>query len=172
MRVNFAPRGIVEIDDAEFLWPNFAGRGGVYNREGDRYFNLRIRDEEIAQALIDAGFNVKIREGREPGEAPLMYMKVNVKFHPKGSDLERLNPVVHLISGPNRNVLDADSICILDDMDILKVDLDLSSSNWTVNGKSGRSAYLKKMYVTQEVDRLAARYAEEEYPEDDMPPFA
>lgn len=172
MRINFGPRGIVEIDDAEFLWPNFSGRGTMYNREGDRNFNLRIRDVEIAQALIDEGFNVKIKDPREEGEAPLMYLKVNVKFHPKGSELERLNPVAYLVTGNNRVRMDEETICCFDNIDVLKVDLDISGSNWVVNGKTGRSAYLKKIYVTQNVDRFESRYAEEEYPEDDMPPFA
>ena len=95
-----------------------------------------------------------------------MYMKVNVKYHKPGSDLERLNPVAVLISGRNRNPLDEETISLLDNIDIANVDLDLSGSNWSVQGRSGRSAYLSKIYVTQELDRFAARYAEEEYPEE------
>ena len=93
-----------------------------------------------------------------------MYMKVNVKYHPKGSEYERLNPVACLISGRNRNMLDEESICCLDSIDIENVDLDLSGSNWNVQGRSGKSAYLSKIYVTQELDRFATRYAEEEFP--------
>lgn len=177
MKINFAPRGIVEIDNAEFLWSNFSGRGTDFNREGDRNFNLRIRDEEIANALIEEGFNVKIRPPRTEGEEALMYLKVNVKFHPQGSELERLNPVVYLLTPtfnggrPKRNMLNEDTICCLDHIDIRNIELDISGSNWKVQGRTGRSAYLKKLYVTQEVDRFEARYAEEEYPEDDMPPF-
>lgn len=166
MNVVFTNRGIVQIDGARLIYRNFTGRGTDYNREGDRNFCLVIDDQEVADRLIEEGFNVKIRQPREEGEAPFMYMKVNVKYHKKGSDLERLNPVAVLISGRNRNNLDEESISLLDNIEIANVDLDLSGSNWTVQGRSGRSAYLSKIYVTQELDRFAARYAEDEYPEE------
>lgn len=166
MNVTFTQRGIIQIDGARIIFRNFSGRGTDYNREGDRNFCVVIDDQDVADRLIDEGFNVKIREPREDGEEPFMYMKVNVKYHKKGSDLARLNPTAVLVSGRNRNSLDEESICCLDSIDIANVDMDISGSNWTVQGRSGRSAYLSKIYVTQEVDRFAARYAEEESPEE------
>lgn len=171
MNVTFTNRGIVQIDGARIIYRNFSGRGTQYNREGDRNFCLVIDDPDIAQALIDEGFNVKIREPREEGEPPFMYMKVNVKYHPKGSDLERLNPVTVLVSGRNRTPLDDESVCCLDNIDIANVDLDISGSNWNVNGRSGRSAYLSKIYVTQELDRFASRYYNEENETSDEIPY-
>lgn len=166
MNLTITNRGIVQIDGARIIFRNFSGRGTQYNREGDRNFCVVIDDEEIANRLIEEGFNVKIRQPREEGEEPFMYMKVNVKYHPKGSEFERLNPVACLISGRNRNMLDEESICCLDGIDIENVDLDLSGSNWNVQGRSGRSAYLSKIYVTQELDRFATRYAEDEFPQE------
>lgn len=166
MNVTMTQRGIIQIDGARLIYRNFSGRGTQYNREGDRNFCIVIEDQETADMLLDAGYNVKIKQPREEGEAPFMYMKVNVKFHPKGSDLERLNPTVCLITGRNRNMLDEESICCLDSINIANVDLDLSGSNWNVQGRSGKSAYLSKIYVTQELDRFAMRYAEDEYPEE------
>lgn len=166
MNVTITNRGIVQIDGARIIFRNFSGRGTQYNREGDRNFCVVIDDEEIANRLIEEGFNVKIRQPREEGEEPFMYMKVNVKYHPQGSEYERLNPVACLITGRNRNMLDKESICCLDDIDIENVDLDLSGSNWNVQGRSGKSAYLSKIYVTQELDRFATRYAEDEFPQE------
>ena len=166
MNVTMTQRGIIQIDGARLIYRNFSGRGTQYNREGDRNFCIVIEDQETADMLLDAGYNVKIRQPREEGDTPFMYMKVNVKFHPKGSDLERLNPTACLITGRNRNMLDEESICCLDSIDIANVDLDLSGSNWNVQGRSGKSAYLSKIYVTQELDRFAMRYAEDEYPEE------
>ena len=166
MNLTITNRGIVQIDGARIIFRNFSGRGTQYNREGDRNFCVVIDDEDIANRLIEEGFNVKIRQPREEGEEPVMYMKVNVKYHPKGSEFERLNPVACLISGRNRNMLDEESICCLDSIDIENVDLDLSGSNWNVQGRSGRSAYLSKIYVTQELDRFATRYAEDEFPQE------
>ena len=166
MNLTITNRGIVQIDGARIIFRNFSGRGTQYNREGDRNFCVVIDDEEIANRLIEEGFNVKIRQPREEGDEPFMYMKVNVKYHPKGSEYERLNPVACLITGRNRNMLDEESICCLDSIDIENVDLDLSGSNWNVQGRSGRSAYLSKIYVTQELDRFATRYAEDEFPQE------
>lgn len=166
MNVTMTQRGIIQIDGARLIYRNFSGRGTQYNREGDRNFCIVIEDQETADMLLNAGYNVKIRQPREEGDTPFMYMKVNVKFHPKGSDLERLNPTACLITGRNRNMLDEESICCLDSIDIANVDLDLSGSNWNVQGRSGKSAYLSKIYVTQELDRFAMRYAEDEYPEE------
>ena len=166
MNVTITNRGIIQIDGARIIFRNFSGRGTQYNREGDRNFCVVIDDEEIANRLIEEGFNVKIRQPREEGDEPFMYMKVNVKYHPKGSEYERLNPVACLISGRNRNMLDEESICCLDGIDIENVDLDLSGSNWNVQGRSGKSAYLSKIYVTQELDRFATRYAEDEFPQE------
>ena len=140
MNLAITNRGIVQIDGARIIFRNFSGRGTQYNREGDRNFCVVIDDEDIANRLIEEGFNVKIRQPREEGEEPFMYMKVNVKYHPKGSEFERLNPVACLITGRNRNMLDEESICCLDNIDIENVDLDLSGSNWNVQGRSGRSA--------------------------------
>ena len=168
MNVTFTNRGIVQVDGARIIYRNFSGRGTQYNREGDRNFCLVIDDQDVAEKLIEEGFNVKIREPREEGEAPFMYMKVNVKYHAKGSDLERLNPVAVLVSGRNRTTLDEESICCFDSIDIANVDLDISGSNWTVQGRSGRSAYLSKIYVTQELDRFAARYSDD-YDHEEVP---
>lgn len=171
MTVTFTKRGIVQVDGAHIIYRNFSGRGSIYNREGDRNFCLVIPDQETADRFIEEGFNVKIKQPREEGGDPFMYLKVNVKFHPKNSDLARLNPEVVLITGKKQNKLDAESVCCLDGIDILNVDLDLSGSNWEVQGRSGRSAYLSKIYVTQEEDRFASRYAEDEFPEEDEAPF-
>lgn len=159
MRITYAPRGILQIDDARIIWRNFAGRGDKFNREGDRNFALMIPTEEIANDLVERGWNVKIREAREEGEVPFMFLPVKVKFNDRG-------PMVYLISGNRRVRLDEESVSCLDDIDIVSVDLDIRPFDWEVNGKTGRSAYLQSIEVTQEIDRFAARYAEEECPEE------
>lgn len=164
MKLTFAPRGVIQVEEARLIFNNFAGRGSMYNREGDRNFCLRIPTQEMADELINEGFNVKIKDPREEGEEPFIYLKVNVKIHPHGHEFERLNPQAYLVTNGRKVELDGDSIGMIDDIDILKVDLQFTGSDWTVNGRSGRSAYLKKIYVTQNIDDLDARYAEEEFP--------
>ena len=88
-----------------------------------------------------------------------MFLPVKVKFNDRG-------PQVYLRTGDQVNKLDEESIAMLDDIDILSVSMDLRPYDWEVNGKTGRTAYLQSIEVIQEIDRFAARYAEEENPEE------
>lgn len=149
MKVTFAPRGILQIDDARIIYRNFSGEGSKFNREGDRNFSLIIPDQELADKLVAQGWNVKIREPREEGDDPFIHLPVKVKFNDRG-------PNVYLQSGGRRVKLDEESISCLDNVDIINVDMDIRPYDWEVNGKTGRTAYLHSMCVTQEVDRFAS----------------
>lgn len=159
MHVTFAPRGIIQIDDARIIYRNFAGLASKFNREGDRNFSVLIDNQEVADALVEAGWNVKIKPPREDGDLPFMHLPVKVKFNDRG-------PTIYLKSGSALNKLDEESIDCLDHIDILSVDLDIRPYDWDVNGKSGRTAYLQSIHVTQQVDRFAERYSAEEYEEE------
>lgn len=155
MHVTFAPKGILQIDDARIIYRNFSGVGSKFNREGDRNFSIIIEDQDIADELVKNGWNVKIKPPRDEDDTPFMTLPVKVKFNDRG-------PIVYLITGKRKNELDEESIGILDNIDILGVDLDLRAYDWEVNGKTGRTAYLQSICVTQEVDRFAERYADYE----------
>lgn len=148
MKVTFAPKGILQIDDAKIIYRNFSGEGSKFNREGDRNFSLIIDDPDVADELVAQGWNVKIREPREEGDNPFIHLPVKVKFNDRG-------PRIYLITGDRRNELDEESVGILDNVDIISVDLDIRPYDWEVNGKTGRTAYLHSMRVIQEVDRFA-----------------
>lgn len=148
MRITYAPRDILQIDDARIIYRNFAGRGDKYNREGDRNFAVVIPDEETANELTDRGWNVKIKPPREDGDTPFMFLPVKVKFNDRG-------PNVYLKTGNNQNRLDEESIGLIDNIDIIGVDLDVRPYDWEVNGKQGRTAYLQSMRVIQDADRFA-----------------
>ena len=164
MNLTFAPRGILQIDDARIIYRNFAGAASKFNREGDRNFSIVIPDQEMADALVNEGWNVKIKAPREDGDVPFMTLPVKVKFNDRG-------PNIYLQTGNRMNRLDEDSIACLDQIDIVSVDLDVRPYDWvlyegTKDEKRGRSAYLQSIKVVQDVDRFASRFAEEEYPEE------
>ena len=148
MRITYAPRDILQIDDARIIYRNFAGRGDKYNREGDRNFAVLIPDEEIADELTRRGWNVKVKPPREEGDTPFMYLPVKVKFNDRG-------PSVYLRTGRVQNRLEEEDIGRLDRIDIIGVDLDIRPYDWEVNGKTGRTAFLQSIRVTQDVDRFA-----------------
>ena len=162
MKINFASRGVVQIDNARIIYRNFAGAPSKFNREGDRNFAVVIDDQDIAEALTEKGWNVKIKPPREEGDEPFMFLPVKVKFNDRGPKVYLQNS----LGGRNRVTLDEDTVGILDNVDIINVDLDIRPYDWDVQGKTGRTAYLQSICVTQEVDRFLDRYAEQESPEE------
>ena len=159
MNVTFAPRGILQIDDARIIYRNFSGVGSKFNREGDRNFAVYIPDEDMANELKERGWNVKIKPPREDGDDPFMFLPVKIKFNDRG-------PSVYLVTGNKKTPLNENTVSCLDDIDILSVDLDIRPYDWEVNNKTGRTAYLQSIWVTQEVDRFASRLLDDEYPEE------
>lgn len=167
MELTFAPKNVLQINDARICFRNFKGEGSLYNNEGARNFSLVIPNEEIAEALRNdlneygVGWNVKIRAPREEGDMPFMHLPVKIKY------TDRSKPRVYLISGRNRVELNEDTIGMLDDIEIKSVDMDIRPYDGEGRFGPHRTAYLQSIYVVQEVDRFAARFAEEEFPGED-----
>lgn len=159
MRVTFAPRGILQIDEARIVYRNFSGVGSKYNREGDRNFAVVIPSEDIANKLIDDGWNVKIKPARDEDDQPFMFLPVKIKFNERG-------PAVYVESGSNVRRLAESNVNIIDNIDISSVDMDIRPYEWNVNGKQGKTAYLQSIKIIQQVDRFAERLASEESPEE------
>ena len=154
MQITFAPRGILQIDDARIIFRNFAGAASQYNRAGDRDFHLVIDDTEIADALEKEGWNVKMKPALSEDEDPRMSMKVKVKFNGYG-------PRCYLISGTRRMELDEETVGCLDEIEIESCDMDIRAFDWEMNGKTGRTAYLQSICVYQRLDRFAEKFANE-----------
>lgn len=167
MHVTFNNDGTVKFEDARLVFTNFAGVGDMYNREGDRHFTIVIPEEEIAEALVAEGWNVKVRPPRNEGDEPFMTMKVKLKFQDWG-------PAVYLVTGNKMHKLDANSAKRLDKIRIAKAEVYISPYEWNMaNGKSGRTAYLKSIKVWQRVDDPFAEEYERmksDYMEDDDNP--
>lgn len=155
MKLSFGPRDRLIIDDAIIKFPNFEGREEKFNRKGDRNFLLDIPTEEMAQALMERGWNVSIKDKRDEGGDLFMSLKVKVKFNDRG-------PAIYLNTNGRVNMLDEESAGMIDQIEIASVSMDIRPYDWEVSGKTGRTAYLERMDVVQELDRFAARYAEEE----------
>lgn len=164
MKVN---EELISFDDAKIVFRNFAGVQTEYNSEGSRNFCVVIDDEEKASQLLDEGFNVKIKPPREEGDRPFIFMKVNVNFN---ANRPGLNPNIYLVTGEKISKLDADTVSILDHIDIASVDMDLRKYHNKRNSGTGVTAYLKAMRVVQDIDRFAAEmqaYDSKPYNNDD-----
>lgn len=142
----------VQIDDARIFFRNFAGKEGKYNREGDRNFAVAIPDE-LAEAMYPDGWNIKVLNAREEGDADQAYLSVAVGY--KGRP-----PRIVIITSRGRTDLGEDEVEMLDWVDIVKVDLIIRPYNWEVSGNTGVKAYLKTLVVTIDEDALELKYAD------------
>lgn len=158
MKVTFLNNGNLQVDDARIIFKNFAGEASQYNREGDRNFAMII-PEDLADRLTQDGWNVKVRPPKDEEDEGFMYLPIKVKFNARG-------PRIYLITGESHNTIDEELVGQLDELDIQSVNMDIRPYDWEFGGKTGRTAYLSAMEVIQNIDRFAARYAEEESPEE------
>lgn len=151
MKINYAPRGVLEIDDAKIVFRNFEGRGSSFNRPGDRNFAVVIDSRELADELIAHGWNVKIKPPKDDNFDEFMYLPVKVRADDYGLR-------VYLQTGGSKNEIKPEDIGLLDHVELACADMDLRPFDWDFNGKTGRTAYLKSIKCYQNVDRFADNF--------------
>ena len=117
------------IEDARIIFRNFSGKEGQYNREGDRNFAVVI-PTDIADQMLEDGWNVRVLEAREEGDDETPYVSVAVNFNNRP-------PRIVLLTSTTRTQLNEDSVEILDWADIRTADLIARGYDWSVNGKTG-----------------------------------
>lgn len=150
--------GTVMIEGARIIFRNFAGREGQYNREGDRNFGV-VLPADIAEQMLEDGWNVKYLRAREENEEPTPWVQVSVSYKGRPPRVvmitHRGNPPV-----PQRVTLTEDLVELLDYADLSTVDLILNPYTWAVSGKTGVKAYLKTIFATIQQDELEVKYSE------------
>ena len=76
----------LEIEDARLMggrFKNFSGRATEFNREGDRYINIRL-PEDIVEKLVAEGWNIKQLDPREEGDSPVYYLTIKIRYKCQG----------------------------------------------------------------------------------------
>jgi hypothetical protein len=148
----------IVMENARLIFRNFEGREEKYNRKGDRNFGLIIEDSEVAQQLMEDGWNIKEltpKNNDDYDDTPevIYWLPVTVRF-------DNVPPKVMLVTRRKKTRLNEENINTVDYANIAKVDLTVTPYDWEVNGKSGTKAYLQTMYVTINEDEFADKYAD------------
>lgn len=139
------------LEDATIRFRNFAGKEGKFNPPGRRNFCLFL-EPELGAKLTRDGWNVKQLAPREPEDLPQDYIQVDVSY-------KNIPPKIYLINSGGKQLLNEDTIDILDWAEIENVDIVVRPYNWEVNGKTGVKAYVKTMYVTIFEDEFEKKYS-------------
>lgn len=179
------------LEDAEVLpgtWRNFAGRGGMYNKEGDRNFTIVVTEDSSmfyevmdnghkryrkvgVQDLIRDGWKLKPLKPRyeDDENAPPRYkFSIAVDFNYEKKYKGVPPTLVYLYSGKKRTRLTEETISALDYADYRTADLTVHPRYWAKEqtGEEGLKAYLREMRVVIQPDRWAEKYAEYDKPDE------
>lgn len=140
----------ITIENAKTCSKNFSGEVTMYNAGGNRKFSV-ILDEDLALELIDDGWSIKAKPGKEDGDPMRYYLDVTVKYG-------KFPPVIKLVTSKGITTLDEDTVSKLDGATITNADLVITPYDWEFNGRHGTKAYLKTGYFTIEEDEFASKY--------------
>ena len=150
--------GTITIKDADIFLRNFGGRATKYTPEGTRHFMTRLDDEQ-AETLERDGWNIAHFRPREPGDPETLALRVWVNYN------KWFSPEVYMVIGKTKTLLTEETITLLDNAIITRVDMRIRGRRWGDENRGGVKAYLDKMYVTVEKDELDDLYSFDE--EDD-----
>ena len=145
----------VKIKGARILFRNFAGNRTQFNDEGRRNFCV-VLSPDIADDMMNEGWNVKFLKPREEGDVPLPYIQVKVNYNGNRP------PKIVMMVGDKKTPVTEDMVQMLDWAEIEWVDVILNPYVYEKRDGSGIgvSAYLKTMYAQIVEDELEAEYAD------------
>lgn len=162
MNITFAPKGILQIDEARIVYRNFEGAGSKYNREGDRNFSVVIPDRELTNEEVKSFMDIYTDARLVEDEDGVVLVYNDAKLITLADALQSLNwnvrikpprdaddtlfmhlpvkvkfndrgPRVYLKAGDNMTELDASTVKCLDRVDILNVDMDIRPYDYDVD---------------------------------------
>lgn len=167
-------RNKLEIFNAQIVYSNFAGLekkkdGRTVNDAGNRNFNVILDPEkseiywngeivtnpDFGQELVELGFNVKLKPGREEGD-PMQYkLPVAVSYK---SDIK---PDMNIVVGNKIEPLYEDTIGQLDMLEISRADIEINNGKTYIDSHTGQEkvkAWCNKGFFHIVPSRLDQRY--------------
>ena len=141
------------LENVRIVYPNFKGapaqimingKNREVNTDGSRKSNVTL-DPMVAQELLEQGFNVKLPTEENPNRAPYLPIVLS-----KGPNVQQWVRIALVDNGNGRflDITDPNQLAMLDDITPgCRVNAVLSPYYWDVDGKSGITAYTKKLYI-------------------------
>lgn len=142
---------ILRIEGTNLIFRNLSGKASEYNKNGERITGVIIPEDMVNQ-LVEDGWNVKQTKPRDPQDTPIYYMNVKCRF-------DNFPPNIYLCTQRKKTKLDEDTVDQIDYSEISMVDIEISPYDYQTAMGSGRSAYIKNMYVNVVEDYFAEKYA-------------
>jgi hypothetical protein len=139
------------LEDITIAFRNFAGKEDMYNRQGDRNFAI-ILDRDVADSMLQDGWNVKYLKSRDEGDEPQPYIQVAVSY-------KNRPPKICMVTSKSMTYLGEDEVELLDWADIETADCTLNPYDWAVGDKHGTKAYLQALYIKIEEDYLQQKWS-------------
>ena len=169
------------IEDAKIRFHNYAGLQTDFNAAGNRNFDVILPDNEMAVAMGEKGWNVKIRKPRDPEEPPYYTLNVkinmNSKYPPtfeqivKGGDNIVYDEIDLGTFDPNKPTQRRhgkdDPEKTPDEMNLTKIVVVINGSSWESQFGSGIKAYLDQFYFCEKAP-IYGNYYDEDYEEEEL----
>lgn len=141
---------ILRIEGTNLIFRNLSGKTSEYNKNGERITGVIIPPEMVEQ-LVDEGWNVKHTKPKDPQAEPTYYMNVKCRF-------DNIPPKVYLCTERKKTKLEEEDVAQIDYSEISSIDIEISPYDYQTAMGSGRSAYIKTMYVNVVEDYFAEKY--------------
>ena len=142
--------GDLAVEGAAIIYKNFSGDPTTFNPSGGKRTFSLVVPQDIADSLVEEGWNVKHRSPREEGDDDMFYTEVVVNLN------SQFPPKLHLITkfGERERImeLNEDNVSELDKNYLKVVDLVIHPYNHGRMNAAGATVkgYLKTLYATME----------------------
>ena len=161
------------IEDAKVLFHNYAGLQTDFNKAGNRNFDVILPDNDMAIAMGEKGWNVKIRRPKDPEDDPYytLNVKINMDSHwppnieqqVRGRDPIPYDKSMLGEPDPNDPTKYKNGSKGLDGTNIDRIVFVINGSPWESQFGKGIKAYLDQFYFEKKAPVYGSFY------EDDVP---
>lgn len=155
------------FENAQILFPNFSGREGRYNREGNRCFSIVVTDKngrpdaDLALQLKEDGWNIRERiiNGEPTGEFYINGVNINYDYY--------IKPIISYISNGNEitltpELLDNGIAAQLDGRGAEHYDVSIRPKTWERgDGSVGIKGYVDEMRIVAKKSLFASGYSDD-----------